>query len=106
MPTVRDPDRYMYIRGWSGGILAGFADRNGKSCFQDGIPESFEFQLLPEDWDHIRKINLTPLVVRKGESLYILPSYRLRSNHAVYCTFSNRTEAKKIISNHASVRLE
>ena len=56
MPTVRNPDRHMYIREWSGGILAGCFELNGRPCFQDGIPDSFEFQLLPEDWDHIRKI--------------------------------------------------
>ena len=105
MPTVRDPDRYVYIRGWSGGILAGFADRNGKSCFQDGIPESFEFQLLPEDWDHIRKINLTPLVVRKGKSLYFQV---IDFAQTMQCTVLSQIERKlkKIISNHASIRLE
>lgn len=55
MPTIRDPDRYMYIREWSGGILAGCFELDGRPCFQDGVPQSFEFQLLPEDWDHIRK---------------------------------------------------
>ena len=56
MPTVRDMDRHMYIREWSGGILAGCFEVDGRSCFQDGIPDSFEFQLLPEDWNHIRKL--------------------------------------------------
>ena len=58
MPTVHDPDSLMYIREWSGGILAGFAPLNARSCYQDGIPASSEFQLLPEDWDHIRKLNI------------------------------------------------
>ena len=58
MPTVRDMDRHMYIREWSGGILAGCFEVDGRSCFQDGVPDSFEFQLLPEDWDHIRKLKL------------------------------------------------
>ena len=56
MPTVRDPDRHMYIREWSGGVLAGCFEIDGRPCFQEGVPDSFEFQLLPEDWDHIRKI--------------------------------------------------
>ena len=59
MPTVRDPDGRMYIREWSGGILAGYCETNGRPCFEDGIPESFEFQLLPEDWDHMRKFTLS-----------------------------------------------
>ena len=54
MPTVRDPNRHMYIREWSGGVLAGCFEVDGRPCFQDGVPKSFEFQLLPEDWDHIR----------------------------------------------------
>ena len=58
MPTVRDPDQHMYIREWSGGILAGCFELDGRPCFQDGVPQSFEFQLLPEDWDHIRKVSL------------------------------------------------
>ena len=62
MPTVRDPDRHLYIREWSGGILAGCFEINGRPCFQDGVPKSFEFQLLPEDWDHIRKLNMLMLL--------------------------------------------
>ena len=56
MPTIRDANRRMYIREWSGGILAGCFEVDGRPCFQDGVPQSFEFQLLPEDWDHIRKL--------------------------------------------------
>lgn len=52
MPTVRDHCGHIYMREWSGGILAGGFEPRGKPCFQQGIPESFEFQLLPEDWDH------------------------------------------------------
>ena len=55
MPTIRDPDRDLYIREWSGGVLAGLYKIDRRPCFQDGIPESFEFQLLPEDLDTIRK---------------------------------------------------
>ena len=55
MPAVRDHCGYIYLREWSGGILAGGFEPQGKPCFQDGIPKPFEFQLLPEDWDHFRK---------------------------------------------------
>ena len=58
MPTVRDADRHFYIREWSGGILSGCFELDGRPCFRDGVPQSFEFQLLPEDWDHIRKVYL------------------------------------------------
>lgn len=55
MPSVRDNDNQMYMRQWSGGILAGCFELNGKPCFQEGVPNSFQYQLLPEDWDHCRK---------------------------------------------------
>lgn len=52
MPSIRDHDKQLYSRYWSGGILAGCFELNGKACFPDGVPDSFEFQLLPEDWEH------------------------------------------------------
>lgn len=55
MPVIRDNDSQMYIRQWSGGILFGCFELNGKPCFQEGVPDSFQFQLLQEDWDHCRK---------------------------------------------------
>ena len=58
MPCIRDNDNQMYIRQWSGGILFGCFELDGKPCFEDGVPNSFEFQLLPEDWDHCRMCNL------------------------------------------------
>ena len=54
MPTVRDKEGAMYIREWSGGLMIGYFEANGRPIFTDGIPKPFEFQLLPEDWDHIR----------------------------------------------------
>ena len=56
MPVVRDNDNHIYIRQWSGGILSGCFELDGKPCFDEGVPDSFQFQLLPEDWDHCRKI--------------------------------------------------
>ena len=55
MPSIRDHDSHIYIRHWSGGILAGCFEVDGKACFEEGIPKSFEFQLFAEDWDHCRK---------------------------------------------------
>lgn len=52
LPVLRDPDGGTYFREWNGGILAGGFEPKGKPCFYDKIPEKFEFQLLPEDWDH------------------------------------------------------
>ena len=55
MPGIRDHDNQLYIREWSGGILAGCFELNGMLCFEDTIPKPFEFQLLPFNWDHCRK---------------------------------------------------
>ncbi|GFR74605.1 pyruvate dehydrogenase phosphatase regulatory subunit, mitochondrial [Elysia marginata] len=54
MPVIRDFDGYSYFREWSGGILAGGFEPNAKPCFHKGIPDKFEFQLLPDDWDHFQ----------------------------------------------------
>ena len=55
---IRDPDGHVYFREWNGGIMAGGFEppkQGGKPVFHTGIPENFQFQLLPEDWDHFRK---------------------------------------------------
>ena len=45
----------IFLREWNGGIAAGGFEPKAKPIFQKGIPDKFEFQLLPEDWDHFRK---------------------------------------------------
>jgi len=52
MPVTRDHDGNLYFREWSGGLMAGGFEPNAISCFYDGIPENFEFQLLEENWEH------------------------------------------------------
>ncbi len=71
---IRDYDGYVYLREWSGGILGGGFEPHSKPCFQTGIPEKFEFQLLEEDWDHFRKFNLARLL----DFLTYLFNYSLR----------------------------
>ena len=53
--VMRDYDGGVYLREWSGGILAGGFEPKAKPVFHDKIPDSFEFQLIPEDWDHFRE---------------------------------------------------
>ena len=53
--VVRDYDGMIFLREWNGGIAAGGFEPKAKPIFQKGIPDKFEFQLLPEDWDHFRK---------------------------------------------------
>ena len=55
LPVMRDPDAYLYAREWSGGILVGMFEPVSKPIFSDGVPTPFEYQLLPEDWDHLSK---------------------------------------------------
>ena len=55
LPVLRDGASHIYIREWSGGLMAGGFEPVAKPCFYKGIPEKFEFQLLPEDWDQFGK---------------------------------------------------
>jgi 4-methylaminobutanoate oxidase (formaldehyde-forming) len=52
MPVLRDPDGYLYYKEEVGGIVMGGFEPKAKPWNVDPIPEGFEFQLLPEDWDH------------------------------------------------------
>jgi 4-methylaminobutanoate oxidase (formaldehyde-forming) len=52
MPTLSDHDNNLYIRDDSGGLLVGCFEPMGKPIAPDVLDESFEFGLLPEDWDH------------------------------------------------------
>ncbi|KAK3708107.1 hypothetical protein QZH41_008141, partial [Actinostola sp. cb2023] len=52
LPNMRDPDGHIYCREWSGGLMIGGFEPEAKPCFHDAVPSKFEFQLLPEDWDH------------------------------------------------------
>jgi sarcosine dehydrogenase len=52
LPCLRDPDGYIYLKEEVGGLLMGGFEPVAKPWHQaDAIPESFEFQLLPDDWD-------------------------------------------------------
>lgn len=52
LPIVRDQDGFLYAREWSGGLMVGTFELNAKAAFEDGVPDDFEFSLLPDDWDH------------------------------------------------------
>ena len=52
MPVIRDPDGYLYYKEEVGGLVMGGFEPKAKPWNVDPIPEGFEFQLLPEDWDH------------------------------------------------------
>ena len=53
LPILRDPDGYTYFKEEVGGLVVGGFEPNAKPWMApDALPYPFEFQLLPEDWDH------------------------------------------------------
>ncbi len=52
LPVIRDPDGFIYYKEEVGGLVMGGFEPVAKPWNVDRIPEGFEFQLLPEDWDH------------------------------------------------------
>lgn len=51
MPTVRDPSLLVYLRGESGGLVAGGYEANPAPWGLAGIPADFNNRLLSPDWD-------------------------------------------------------
>jgi 4-methylaminobutanoate oxidase (formaldehyde-forming) len=56
LPIMRDPDGYIYFKEEVGGLLMGGFEPRATPWLQSaehrgGIPENFEFQLLPDNWD-------------------------------------------------------
>ncbi len=56
-PTMRDPDLLVYFREEVGGLIAGGYERQPAPWALDGIPQTFNNQLLPPDWERF-----TPLM--------------------------------------------
>jgi glycine cleavage system aminomethyltransferase T/glycine/D-amino acid oxidase-like deaminating enzyme len=51
LPVIRDPDGFIYYKEEVGGIVMGGFEPVAKPWNPPRIPDHFEFQLLPEDWD-------------------------------------------------------
>ena len=51
LPVIRDPDGFIYYKEEVGGLVMGGFEPQAKPWNVHPIPERFEFQLLPEDWD-------------------------------------------------------
>jgi 4-methylaminobutanoate oxidase (formaldehyde-forming) len=51
LPVMRDPDGYIYFKEEVGGLVMGGFEPEAKPWGMDGIPDDFEFALLPDDWD-------------------------------------------------------
>ena len=51
LPALRDPDGYIYFKEEVGGLVMGGFEPDATPWGMDGIPEPFEFQLLPDNWE-------------------------------------------------------
>jgi 4-methylaminobutanoate oxidase (formaldehyde-forming) len=56
LPTLRDPDRLTYYKEEVGGLVMGGYEPNPIAWGQDGIPETFNYQLLNSNWEHFEPI--------------------------------------------------
>ncbi len=53
LPIMRDPDGWTYFKEETGGLVVGGFEPEAKPWRSpDDLPHPFEFQLLPEDWEH------------------------------------------------------
>jgi 4-methylaminobutanoate oxidase (formaldehyde-forming) len=62
LPVLRDPDGYIYVKEEVGGLLMGGFEPVAKPWGMDGIPENFEFGMLPDDWDQFQILMENALV--------------------------------------------
>ena len=71
LPVLRVPDECAYYKEDAGKILLGAFEPEAKPWGMAGIPEDFEFETLPEDFDHFEPIlemavNRMPLLGEAG----------------------------------------
>jgi 4-methylaminobutanoate oxidase (formaldehyde-forming) len=62
LPVLRDPDGYIYVKEEVGGLLVGGFEPVAKPWGMDGIPENFEFGMLPDDWDQFQVLMESALI--------------------------------------------
>ncbi|MEO6610374.1 MAG: FAD-dependent oxidoreductase [Aestuariivirga sp.] len=53
--TIRDPDRRTYFKEEVGGLVFGGYEPNPITWVQGDVPDTFEFQLFEDDWDHFEQ---------------------------------------------------
>ena len=56
LPVLRVPDECAYYKEDAGKMMLGAFEPNAKPWARDGIPEDFEFDQLPDDFDHFEPI--------------------------------------------------
>ena len=71
LPVLRVPDECAYYKEDAGKMMLGAFEPNSKPWAMDGIPQDFEFDQLPEDFDHFEPIlemavNRMPMLGKAG----------------------------------------
>ena len=71
IPVLRVPDECAYYKEDAGKYLLGAFEPNAKPWGMNGIPDNFEFDQLPEDFDHFEPIleaacNRVPMLAEAG----------------------------------------
>ena len=67
LPTLRDPDLLVYFREDGEGLVMGGYERHSRAfaldeSLVDSIPQNFNGQLLPEDWERFEEITHNSIV--------------------------------------------
>ena len=75
LPVLRDADRCAYFKEDAGKLLVGWFEPIAKPWGMNGIPESFSFDQLPEDLEHIEPlleaaIHRVPALGKAGIQLF------------------------------------
>jgi glycine cleavage system T protein len=75
LPVMRDPDGCAYFKEDAGKLLVGWFEPVAKPWGMKGIPESFCFDSLPDDLDHIEPllnaaVHRTPALANVGINLF------------------------------------
>ena len=71
LPVLRVPDECAYYKEDAGKMLLGAFEPDAKPWGMEGIPDSFEFDQLPEDFDHFepilqRAVTRMPMLAEAG----------------------------------------
>ncbi|MEC7962687.1 MAG: FAD-dependent oxidoreductase, partial [Pseudomonadota bacterium] len=71
LPVLRVTDECAYYKEDAGKLLIGAFEPNAKPWGMDGIPKDFEFDQLPEDFDHFepileKAVNRMPVLAQTG----------------------------------------
>src|SRR6056297_2999380 len=71
LPVLRVPDECAYYKEDAGKMMLGAFEPNAKPWGMSGIPDDFEFDQLPEDFDHFepileKAVNRMPMLAEAG----------------------------------------